>query len=77
MLVKDENCFATGGLSSKSFWKSRHNKSTTVKESKQTKPKYYSETNSITLNLEYNKANIQKFNEKAKNSEKKTFRNNR
>ena len=76
MLINDENCFATGGFSSKPF-KSTHNKSTIIKENIQTKPKYYSKINSQRLNLEYNKSNIQKFNEKAKNSEKKTFRNNR
>ena len=75
MIINEENC-VDASLSSKPF-KSTHNKSTIIKENKQTKPTYYSKINSKTLNLEYNKANIQQFNEKAKNSEKKTFRNNR
>ena len=75
MLINDRNCF-DASLSSKPF-KSTHNKSTIIKENKPTKPKYYSKINSQRLNLEYNKSNIQKFNEKAKNSEKKTIRNNR
>ncbi len=76
MLINNENCF-DASLSSEPFWKSTHNKSTIIKENKQTKPKYYSKKNSKRLNLEYNKCNIYQFNEKAKNSEKKTIRNNR
>ena len=76
MLINDKNLVAES-LSSESFWKSTHNKSTIIKENKTKKPTYYSKINSQRLNLEYNKSNIQKFNEKAKNSEKKTFRNNR
>ena len=76
MLINDENLVAES-ISSGSFWKSTHNKSTIIKENKQTKPKYYSKISSKRLNLDYNKCNIQKFNEKNKKSEKKTFRNNR
>ena len=76
MLINNENCF-DASLSSEHLWKSTHNKSTIIKENKAKKPTYYSKINSQRLNLEYNKSNIQKFNEKAKNSEKKTIRNNR
>ena len=75
MIINDENR-VDASLSSESF-KSTHNKSTIIKENIQTKPEYYSKINSKILNLNYNKSNIQKFNEKAKNSEKKTIRNNR
>ena len=71
MIINDENR-VDASLSSESF-KSTHNKSTIIKENKQTKPKYYSKKNSKRLNLEYNKCNIYQFNEKAKNSEKKNY----
>ena len=76
MLVNDDH-LVTDSLNSRSFWKSTHNKSTIIKEYiKPTKPTYLNKINSKRLNLNYNKSNIQKFNEKAKTS-KKTIRNNR
>ena len=76
MIIRDEN-LSYARLSSESFWKSTHDKYTLIKRYGTTKPTYYNEKNSKILNFNYNKSNIQKLNEKAKNSQKKTIRNNR
>ena len=76
MLIRDEN-LSYDSLSSESIWKSTHNAHTLIKKYGTTKPTYYSKKNSKRLNFNYNESNIQKLNEKAKNSQKKTFRNNR
>ena len=76
MLVNDDH-LVTESLSSETFWKSAHINNTINKEYiKPTKPTHFNKKNSKRLNLNYNKSNILKFNEKIKAS-KKTIRNNR
>lgn len=75
LVLKDH--LVTESLSSKTFWKSSDIESEVKKYNKPTNKTYFSKINSKTLNLNYNKSFFLEFSEKIKNSEKKTFKNNR